>query len=89
MHLLVDNLPCATKYIIPETKEVFYDHGYKFGWTDGGRVFVNNHLEIVLMYHQPTPGVYRVVGFEVQPKSVAKPKYTFDEGNVRNSLKLS
>ncbi|KAH7722530.1 Endosomal P24A protein precursor [Aphelenchoides avenae] len=81
VHLLVDNLPCATKYIIPETKEVFYDHGYKLGWTDGGRVFVNNHLEIVLMYHQPTPGVYRVVGFEVQPKSIAKPKYTFDESN--------
>jgi transmembrane 9 superfamily protein 2/4 len=79
VHLLVDNLPCATRYVIPETKEVFFDHGYKLGWTEGEKVFVNNHLEIILMYHQPTPGVYRVVGFEVQPKSVSHSKYTFSQ----------
>lgn len=48
VHLLVDNLPCATKYTIPETNEAFYDHGYKLGWTDGNKIFVNNHLEILL-----------------------------------------
>jgi transmembrane 9 superfamily protein 2/4 len=26
VHLLIDNLPCATKYTVPETNEVFYDH---------------------------------------------------------------
>uniref|UniRef100_A0A914E0N1 Transmembrane 9 superfamily member n=1 Tax=Acrobeloides nanus TaxID=290746 RepID=A0A914E0N1_9BILA len=80
VHLLVDNLPCATRYVVPETNEVFFDHGYKLGWTEGDKVFVNNHLEILLKYHEPQPGVYRVVGFEVQPKSISRDKFTFKEG---------
>lgn len=31
VHLLIDNLPCATRYVIPEKQEVFFDHGYKLG----------------------------------------------------------
>uniref|UniRef100_A0A0K0D1H6 Transmembrane 9 superfamily member n=1 Tax=Angiostrongylus cantonensis TaxID=6313 RepID=A0A0K0D1H6_ANGCA len=70
-HLLVDNLPSATKYEIPKTGEVFYDLGYKIGWVDEeGKVFLNNHLDIVMLYHEHMPGLYRVVGFEVKPRSV-------------------
>ncbi|KAI1724718.1 endomembrane protein 70 domain-containing protein [Ditylenchus destructor] len=78
VHLLVDNLPCATRYEIPETKEVFFDHGYKLGWTDEktGKVYVNNHLDIVLKYHEPTKDTYRVVGFEVHPRSIDQSKYS-------------
>ncbi|KAE9551690.1 hypothetical protein FO519_005095 [Halicephalobus sp. NKZ332] len=80
VHLLVDNLPCATRYEVPETKEIFYDHGYKLGWVEDGKVYVNNHLEILLKYHKPQHDeVYRVVGFEVQPKSIASSKFTFQE----------
>lgn len=81
VHLLIDNLPCATRYVIPETQEVFFDHGYKLGWVDeqSGKIFVNNHLDIVLKYHEPTEGVYRVVGFEVQPKSINIAKYNLNQ----------
>ncbi|KAK5977649.1 Transmembrane 9 superfamily member, partial [Trichostrongylus colubriformis] len=38
-HLLVDNLPSATKYEVPKTGEVFYDLGYKIGWVgEDGKV---------------------------------------------------
>uniref|UniRef100_A0AC34FJ01 Transmembrane 9 superfamily member n=1 Tax=Panagrolaimus sp. ES5 TaxID=591445 RepID=A0AC34FJ01_9BILA len=79
VHLLIDNLPVATKYQVPETGEIFYDHGYKLGWTENDKLFVNNHLEILLKYHEPQPNVFRVVGFEVQPKSIASKKYTFTD----------
>lgn len=77
VHLLVDNLPCATKFVIQETGEVLHEHGYRLGWEENGRFYVNNHLDIVLSYHQPAPDVYRVVGFAVQPKSVDSKRFTF------------
>ncbi|KAK6727638.1 hypothetical protein RB195_005372 [Necator americanus] len=76
-HLLVDNLPSATKYEVPKTGEIFYDLGYKIGWVgEDGKVFLNNHLDIVMLYHEHMPGLYRVVGFEVKPRSVKA--VTFD-----------
>uniref|UniRef100_A0A0N5A1G2 Transmembrane 9 superfamily member n=1 Tax=Parastrongyloides trichosuri TaxID=131310 RepID=A0A0N5A1G2_PARTI len=79
VHLLIDNLPCATKFTDPETGEVFYDHGYRLGYMneENNRYYVNNHLDIVLKYHEPEPGVYRVVGFEVQPRSISHDSYSF------------
>lgn len=77
VHLLVDNLPCATKFEVDETGEVLHEHGYRLGWEENGRFYVNNHLDIVLSYHQPAPDVYRVVGFEVRPKSIDSKRFTF------------
>lgn len=83
---LIDNLPCATKYIMPDTGEVFYDHGYKLGWVDAsnGKVFVNNHLDIVLKYHEPTSKVYRVVGFEVHARSIDSASYNSEKEKVKS-----
>ncbi|VDD92675.1 unnamed protein product [Enterobius vermicularis] len=78
VHLLVDNLPCVTRYEIKETGEELHEHGYRLGWEDKGHYFVNNHLDIVLSYHQPTLGVFRVVGFEVSPRSIGKEDYHFE-----------
>ncbi|CAF1006708.1 unnamed protein product [Didymodactylos carnosus] len=50
VHLLVDNLPCATKFQNVETREAIYEHG--------------KH--------------YRVVGFEVEPKSIDNKRITVD-----------
>lgn len=44
------------------------------------KVFLNNHLDIVMLYHEHTPGLYRVVGFEVKPRSVKS--ITFTNGRV-------
>ncbi|KAK6019353.1 endomembrane protein 70 [Ostertagia ostertagi] len=79
-HLLVDNLPSATKYEVPKTGEVFYDLGYKIGWVgEDGKVFLNNHLDIVMLYHEHMPGLYRVVGFEVKPRSIKSVTFTKDK----------
>ena len=72
VHLLIDNLPCATRLQLPGQDDAYYDHGYKLGYTtDDGKLFVNNHLELRLKYHQHAPNEFRVVGFEVSPRSVA------------------
>lgn len=75
---LVDNLPCATKYELENGKEIIYENGYRLGWEQDGHYFVNNYLDIVLRYHQPSPSVYRVVGFEVQPGSIDSKRFSFN-----------
>lgn len=81
---LVDNLPCATRYEIGNTNEVIYENGYRLGWEEDGRFYVNNHLDIILRYHQPGPDVYRVVGFEVQPQSIESSRFKFTDSPVGN-----
>lgn len=78
---LVDNLPCTTRYLIENTNEVIYENGYRLGWEDNGHYYVNNHLDMILRYHQPTPDVYRVVGFEVQPQSIDSSRFKFSSGS--------
>ncbi|KAJ9600211.1 hypothetical protein L9F63_009493 [Diploptera punctata] len=70
VHLLVDNLPCATKVVNPETSEVQYEHGYRLGGVEGDNVYINNHLKLILLYHTHNKETYRVVGFEVEAKSI-------------------
>ncbi|XP_041357103.1 transmembrane 9 superfamily member 4-like [Gigantopelta aegis] len=69
VHLIVDNLPCATKYKLLESDEPQYEHGYKLGFVSGSDVFLNNHLRLILKYHTEDNIIYKVVGFEVAPKS--------------------
>ena len=86
----MDNLPCATKLQLPDSDEIFYDHGFKLGYvgSDGKvafidlecltiaddvkifQVYVNNHIQMNLKYHEHSENNYRVVGFEVEPRSV-------------------
>uniref|UniRef100_A0A1B6ETI8 Transmembrane 9 superfamily member n=1 Tax=Cuerna arida TaxID=1464854 RepID=A0A1B6ETI8_9HEMI len=70
VHLLVDNLPCATKTMSPDGNEVQYEHGYRLGTTSNGRVFINNHLKLILLYHTVNEETFRVVGFEVEASSI-------------------
>uniref|UniRef100_A0A1I8ERJ8 Transmembrane 9 superfamily member n=1 Tax=Wuchereria bancrofti TaxID=6293 RepID=A0A1I8ERJ8_WUCBA len=77
VHLLVDNLPCITRYQVENSNEVIYENGYRLGWENNNRYYVNNHLDIILRYHQPRPDVYRVVGFEVQPQSIDSSRFKF------------
>jgi transmembrane 9 superfamily protein 2/4 len=50
----VDNLPCATKFQNVDTREIFYEHGYRLGLftkkTD--EMYLNNHLIMKLHYHK-------------------------------------
>ncbi|KDR15208.1 transmembrane 9 superfamily member 4 [Zootermopsis nevadensis] len=79
VHLLVDNLPCATKVVNPETSEIQYEHGYRLGGVVGNSVYINNHLKLVLLYHTRNEETYRVVGFEVEAMSINYGQLTFSD----------
>lgn len=76
VHLIVDNLPAAT--IKSKTENGYqYQLGYALGTSVGDRNYINNHLKLKLLYHNPTPDVYRVVGFHVEAVSVHKDDLKF------------
>ncbi|KAG7170764.1 transmembrane 9 superfamily member 4-like [Homarus americanus] len=70
VHLLVDNLPCATKFMMVETQEQVYERGYKLGYIYDNKVYINNHLKFILSYHTDNDLDFRVVRFEVEESSV-------------------
>ncbi|MFH4974085.1 hypothetical protein AB6A40_000794 [Gnathostoma spinigerum] len=76
VHLLIDNLPVVTRFTLPQSGEVVLERGYRLGWEEKGHFYVNNHLDITLKYHEHSPGLYRVVGFEVQPHSISSDRIT-------------
>uniref|UniRef100_A0A1B6DT05 Transmembrane 9 superfamily member n=1 Tax=Clastoptera arizonana TaxID=38151 RepID=A0A1B6DT05_9HEMI len=78
VHLLVDNLPAATKTTHPETNEVQYEHGYQLGSFKGEHSYINNHLKLILYYHTVNDENFRVVGFEVEASSIDLSQLQFD-----------
>ncbi|ROT65957.1 Transmembrane 9 superfamily member 4 [Penaeus vannamei] len=70
VHLLVDNLPCATKFVMMDTQEQVYERGYKLGFVQDDKVYINNHLRLILSYHTDDDVNFRVVRFEVEASSV-------------------
>ncbi|XP_030377342.1 transmembrane 9 superfamily member 4 [Scaptodrosophila lebanonensis] len=84
VHLLVDNLPVATRIVNANNPgEVTYEHGYRLGQVDGDNIYVNNHLKFILSYHMHTKDKFRVVGFEVETGSVNHKEIKF-EGDLCN-----
>ncbi len=72
-YFIVDNLPVATVFQIPDTKEVQYEPGFRLGFVRDGKAYINNHLNLVLKYHfSDDEGAYRVVGFQVETHSVSR-----------------
>ena len=82
VHLIMDNLPAATRMIseLPDGKVVtMYDRGYRLGFmgakeflgTKAGVPYLNNHLRFIIKYHKDEAfeGA-RIVGFEVEAFSV-------------------
>ncbi|OWF36318.1 transmembrane 9 superfamily member 4-like [Mizuhopecten yessoensis] len=83
VHLIVDNLPCATKFEMLETGEPQYEHGYKLGFLKENVAYLNNHLKLILKYHKEEGEKYRVVGFEVEAKSVKFDAMELKEGSCK------
>lgn len=77
VHLLIDNLPCATKFEMLETGQPEYEHGYKLGFTENGQPYINNHIKFSLKYHTEDESKFRVVGFEVETASIDYSQYQF------------
>ncbi|KAL1718886.1 hypothetical protein EV715DRAFT_252107 [Schizophyllum commune] len=77
LNWIVDGLPAAEMKIDVRTGELFFDMGFNLGDNEGPRHEIpalNNHYDIVLKYHEPTPGSYRVVGVLVWPASIGGPQ---------------
>jgi len=73
---IIDNLPSASLGLTEAgLKQRHYAGGFPIGFVDNesGEAFVYNHVNIILEYHRPDPNAesYRVVGFAVEPISVA------------------
>ncbi|XP_046398998.1 transmembrane 9 superfamily member 4 isoform X2 [Ischnura elegans] len=89
VHLLVDNLPCATRLVDEETGQVRYEHGYRLGTVVDGNTYINNHLKLRLQYHTEDEDTYRVVGFEVEASSIDLSQLTFDTASGTCSFPAS
>jgi len=82
VHLIMDNLPAATKMIreMPDGKTItMYDRGYPLGFvgsserpgSTAGTPYLYNHLRFVIKFHREDSFTgSRIVGFEVEPLSV-------------------
>lgn len=80
VHLLVDNLPVATRIVNADTMEVQFEPGYRLGQVDKNNVYINNHLKFIVSYHKHQDK-YRVVGFEVETMSVSQNDLNFVGSN--------
>jgi len=98
VHMIMDNLPAATKMIaeLPDgTKKDMYDRGFRLGFlgskdipgTEARMPYVNNHLRFIVKYHKSeTYAGARIVGFEVEAYSV---KHTYEGAWNEKSPKLT
>lgn len=91
VHLIVDNLPCATKFEMIETSEPVYERGYKLGFVDkDNKIFINNHLNLILSYHSENGGKnIKIVRFEVETKSISLADLKGDDKSCSLPTKFS
>ena len=64
--------------------EMQYEPGFRLGLIKDGRVAINNHLKLILSYHEHNDGVkesWRVVGFRAETSSLDKDALEI-EGNA-------
>lgn len=80
VHLLIDNLPAATKKIHQDTNNVIVYHGYRLGGIDkNGQYYINNYLKLKLSYHKYGEDAFRLVGFEVEARSIDISQLKFEK----------
>lgn len=83
LNWLVDGLPAGQLIEDEVTNTKFYSQGFALGSTDEKYMYLNNHYDILIDYHEVSEGQYRVVGVIVQPDSRQTTK-TGDGGAVNN-----
>lgn len=75
VNMILDNLPIGMIRLRDDKgKQVkTYERGFPVGFKDdNGKVYLNNHLHFTILYHRDaTTDLARIVGFEVEPFSVA------------------
>jgi len=77
----LDDLPSASILRDKENKELpaDYFHGIPIGQYDKVRreVILYNHWDIIVIVHDTMEGHHRIVGFEVEPYSIAEGPHRF------------
>ena len=69
---MIDGLPAAQKFVDSDTKQTFYIPGFPLGeFTADGQVRIDNHFNFIIHFHRHDNTRLRIVGFEVDPISVA------------------
>eukprot|EP01114_Cavostelium_apophysatum_P022696 TRINITY_DN829_c0_g1_i1.p1 TRINITY_DN829_c0_g1~~TRINITY_DN829_c0_g1_i1.p1 ORF type:complete len:637 (-),score=175.06 TRINITY_DN829_c0_g1_i1:148-2058(-) len=94
VNMLLDNLPAAIPrfYSVDDVSNKLYETGFpigeKFnepdskGKDEDANYYLNNHIDIKVLWHtDKTYEGYRIVGFEVQPKSIQH-SGDFKEGSL-------
>ncbi len=51
VHLLVDNLPVATRIHSSELSDTQFELGLRLGFVSKQQAYINNHLKFILSYH--------------------------------------
>eukprot|EP00928_Gymnodinium_smaydae_P022078 TRINITY_DN1865_c0_g2_i1.p1 TRINITY_DN1865_c0_g2~~TRINITY_DN1865_c0_g2_i1.p1 ORF type:complete len:629 (-),score=158.57 TRINITY_DN1865_c0_g2_i1:158-2044(-) len=72
---IVDNLPAATRYVSQNGNADFkYMNGFPVGIQRNGHYYLHNHVSLDIMYHSNPSKYegYRIIGFEVEPKSITQ-----------------
>jgi len=73
---------------MPDTLEVQYEPGYRLGFVKSGQAYINNHLNLILSYHQnKDEDIFRVVGFRVETASIDKERLTINSDGTTCSVK--
>jgi len=76
VNLMVDNLPAATyvRGVGSQEQAHYYTDGFPVGVSQNGQYYVHNHLHLHLLYHKQPDEFegYRIVGFEVDPRSTTQ-----------------
>lgn len=87
VNMILDNLPVGMVRVKKMNRGKVavktYERGYPVGKKENGEYFVHNHLVFKILYHEdPDSGLSRIVGFEVEPRSV---KSSLDQtGKLQN-----
>ncbi|TGZ77668.1 hypothetical protein EX30DRAFT_335292 [Ascodesmis nigricans] len=70
---IVDNLPGATKFVALDKKKTYYAAGFKLGYNEADKAYLNNHVTFVLRWRKYNGDNNKkvIVAFEVYTKSIA------------------
>ena len=74
-----------------EREDFIYEKGYPLGYVASSNgqkvVMLNNHVDLVILYHDnPRYEGNRIVGFEVQPRSIAHDPTNFNSGTLLHEI---
>ena len=74
---MVDELVSNTRFITEVGDSVSFEQfedyvsGIPVSGFENGKVFVFNHLDLFILTHKTLDETYRIVGFDVEPRSLA------------------